>query len=240
METESTGAVYVQTNDAGANEVVVYRRDDAGRLAHVGRFTTGGAGTGKPHLPSQGSLALARGGSLLLVANAGSNDVTIFAIADDGLAVVDRVASRGERPTSIAVHDDHVYVLNAGGDANVAGFRLSPEGNLVALAAPVALPPGSDPAQVAFTPDGRTLVVTDRASNSIITFGVDEGGSLGVPSVLPSSGATPYGFDFAGDVLVVTEAFGGAVGAAAASSYRLGGEGLSPGTGALKNTRSEG
>ena len=50
---------------------------------------------------------------------------------------------------------------------------------------------------------------------------------------------TPYGFDFAGDVLVVTEAFGGQVGAAAASSYALDGGELKPVSPSVGNTRSE-
>src|SRR5207237_7368207 len=53
-----------------------------------------------------------------------------------------------------------------------------------------------------------------------------------------SSGVTPYGFDFAGDVLVVTEAFGGQVGAAAASSYVLNG-GLAPVSSSVQSSRSE-
>jgi 6-phosphogluconolactonase (cycloisomerase 2 family) len=53
----------------------------------------------------------------------------------------------------------------------------------------------------------------------------------------PSSGATPYGFDFTNDgTLVVTEAFGGTVGAAAASSY---GARLAPVSRSVANTRSE-
>ena len=53
----------------------------------------------------------------------------------------------------------------------------------------------------------------------------------------PSSGATPYGFDFTPDgTLVVTEAFGGTVGAAAASSYAAG---LQPISKSVANTRSE-
>ena len=76
--------------------------------------------------------------------------------------------------------------------------------------------PGADPAQIGFTPDGSTLVVTDRATNALLELPV----AGGEPTRHPSSGATPYGFDFTRDgTLVVTEAFGGEVGAAAASSY---------------------
>ena len=52
-------AVYVPTNDADANSVVAYRRAADGRLTVIGSYPTGGRGTGRPHLPSQGSVVLA-------------------------------------------------------------------------------------------------------------------------------------------------------------------------------------
>ncbi|HYX77413.1 MAG TPA: beta-propeller fold lactonase family protein, partial [Gaiellaceae bacterium] len=50
---------------------------------------------------------------------------------------------------------------------------------------------------------------------------------------------TPYGFDFAGGAVVVTEAFGGEIGAAAASSYSLHGGRLVPVSASVADTRSE-
>jgi 6-phosphogluconolactonase len=222
-------AIYLQTNDAEQNEVIAFRRDADGTLTRLGSWATGGRGTGKPHLASQSSIVVS--GDALLVVNAGSDDVSLFAIGDDGISLVDRVASLGTMPTSIAVRGERVFVLNAGGDPKVSGFTLAggklvPSGDTRALA-------GADPAQIGFTPDGSTLVVTDRATNALIAVPV-EGGE---PTRHPSSGATPYGFDFTRDgTLVVTEAFGGAVGAAAASSY---GAGLAPVSKSIANTRSE-
>src|SRR4051812_46593027 len=152
-------AVYVQTNDAEANQVVAFARADDGRLASIGSFATGGRGSGEPHLPSQGSIVVA--GSRLLVANAGSDDVSVFELGSDGPQLVARSASAGTAPRSIAVHGDLVYVLNTG-DPTVAGFRLAADG-LEPLG--VTQPAGTDPAQVAFAPDGRTLLVTDRADS---------------------------------------------------------------------------
>src|SRR5215475_7591802 len=122
MENEPTGAVYVQTNDADANEIVAYRRAADGSLTQAGTFGTRGRGTGERHLPSQSSLVVADGH--LLVANAGSDDVTLFAMGDDGLRLADRVPSGGSRPTSIAVRDGLVYVLN-NGSATIDGFRIA-------------------------------------------------------------------------------------------------------------------
>jgi 6-phosphogluconolactonase len=223
------GFVYVQTNDAEQNEVVVFGRKADGSLERMSRYLTGGKGSGEPHLPSQSSVVLA--GGRLFVANAGSDDVTVFEVDGSDLQVLDRVASGGSAPRSVAVHGEWVYVLNAAGSPNVA--RLS--GDVVAL------PEGSDPAQVAVTPDGHTLLVTDRAADSIHAFAIGDDGALGEIVTHPSSGATPYGFDVTPDgVLVVTEAAGAQVGKASASSYRLAGPArLAPVSGAVANTRSE-
>jgi hypothetical protein len=51
-------AVYVQTNNATGNEVIAFSRVEDGALAPLGRYSTGGRGTGLPHLASAGSVAL--------------------------------------------------------------------------------------------------------------------------------------------------------------------------------------
>src|SRR5262249_48358556 len=85
----------------------------------------------------------------------------------------------------------------------------------------------------------RTLVVTERGTNSISTFTLRDDGLAQPAQTIPSSGATPYGFGFAGGSLIVTEAFGGAVGAAAASSYSLDRDRPGPLSASIANTRSE-
>jgi len=233
-------AVYVQTNDAEANEVLSFARSTDGALAAGERYATGGRGTGRPHLASQSSVVISDEGRWLLVANTGSDDVTLFAVTEDGLQPADRAPSGGSAPTSVAVHGELVYVLN-NGSASVSGFRI--DGGRLAPIPGSTAPLSSadaDGAQVAFSPDGRTLVVTERGTDSISSFAVRSDGTLAGPSTIPSVGATPYGFDFAGDALVVTEAFGGAVGAAAASSYTVAEPGrLAPVSGSVADTRSE-
>jgi 6-phosphogluconolactonase len=220
--------IFVQTNDAKANELIAFTRD----LEPAWRRPTGGRGTGTPHLPSQGSIVAAAG--WVLVANAGSSDVSLFSTGGELLA---RAAAGGERPVSITIRGDRAYVLNAG-TASVHGFRLG-EASLEPLPRSLyALPDGADPAQIAYAPDGESLIVTDRAGNSIVAIALDREGLPLRTDVLASSGQTPYGFDFAGDVLVVTEAFGGQVGAAAASSYRVNGT-IAPLSTSVPNTRSE-
>ena len=83
--------------------------------------------------------------------------------------------------------------------------------------------PGNAPAQVSFANHGATLVVTEKGSNTIVVYSLDDGVISG-PVTHPSSGMTPFGFAFAGrDLLIVSEAFGGAPDASAVSSYHLDG-----------------
>jgi 6-phosphogluconolactonase (cycloisomerase 2 family) len=226
--------IYVQTNDAEHNEVVAFDRDADGKLTSIGHFDTGGRGSGTPHLASQSSLVVS--GDRLLVTNPGSDELSLFHVTADGLELESRVSSGGSHPTSVAVHGELAYVLN-NGSPGIVGFSLDSlkpiEGSQRMLS------PDADPAQIAFSPDGRTLVVTERGTNSISTFDVDEEGLAEGPQTIAASGATPYGFDFARGSLIVTEAFGGEVGAAAASSYSLSGGPVEPVSSSVANTRSE-
>ena len=236
-----SAAVYVQTNDAADNEVLAFRRSDDGGLAPLGRYSTGGRGTGDPHLPSQSSIVLDDDGRRLLVVNAGSDELSVFAVEPDGLRLARRVGSGGSKPTSVAVRGNLAYVLN-NGTPNVCGFRLD-DGALTPLdgsARPLSSA-DADPAQVAFTVDGSSLIATERGTNSISSYAVDERGYTEGPTTIRSSGQTPYGFDFASHgALVVTEAFGGELGAAAASSYAVDDTGeLTPVSGSVGDTRSE-
>lgn len=235
------GAVYLQTNDGSANEVIASRRGEDGELEPRGRFSTGGRGTGVPHLTSQGSVVLSQNGARLLVANSGSDDVSLFRILEGAIELVDRVDSGGSAPRSVAERDGLVYVLNTGERANVSGFRIDGDALVPMTGSTRRLSvPGADPAQVGFSPDGSTLVVTERATDSIVTYAVGADGALADPQANPSSGPTPYGFAFAdGGTLVVTETFGAQVGKAAASSYRLERGEVTARTRSLGNGRSE-
>jgi 6-phosphogluconolactonase len=240
------GAVYHQTNDPGGDQVIAYRRAGDGTLSQLGAYDTGGLGTGTPHLASQGSVVLSDDGRWLFVVNAGSDDLSVFAVAPDGLALVDRVDAGGVRPTSVTAHHDRLFVLSTGGPgapASLHGFTLSDDGHLTPLQGsrrPLSRP-DADPAQIGFGPDGQTLLVTERATDSISSYVVGQDGSPEGPTVLGSSGATPYGFDFTrAGMLVVTEAAGGRIGAASASTYALAGPGsLSLVSGSVGNSRSE-
>jgi 6-phosphogluconolactonase (cycloisomerase 2 family) len=214
------GFVYVQTNEPERNRVLAFRRAGDGTLTPAGGYETGGAGDGKPHLTSQGSVVLTGDGRYLLVTNAASGDLSVFAVGPDGLTLLETVRT-GRAPKSAAEHAGLVYVLNTG-EPSLAGFRLSGAQVQALVGSARELAAGTDPAQVGFSPDGATLVVTQRGTNAIAIYLVAETGQLGQPLVQPSPGPTPYGFAFTGrGGLVVTEAFGAQAGKAAVSSYRI-------------------
>ena len=234
----SVAAVYVQTNEPDSNRVVAFRRATDGTLEEPVAYPAGGAGDGVPHLTSQGSVILTGDGRHLLVANAGSGDVTVFAVSEQGLELVQTVAT-GPAPKSIAEYHGLVYVLNTGAPSLV-GFRLGERGLDAVPGSERALSADADPAQVGFSPDGSKLVVTDRGTDSLVVYPVAADGLLGEPTQYPSAGPTPYGFAFTnGGTLIVTEAFGAQTGKAAASSYMLDDESVSPVTRSLGNGRSE-
>ncbi len=216
----NAGAVYVSTNSPTGNEVLVFARSTDGSLGAPEAFTTGGLGTGTG-LGNQDAVVLSANNRHLFVVNAGSNELSLFAVMSDGLELLDRVGSGGIQPISVAVHRRLVYVLNAGGTGNIAGFRLGTGGRLHAIAnsARPLSSPAAGSAQVSFSPDGDLLAVTEKATNVISTYVVGADGLASGPNVQPSVGATPFGFAFSPHgVLVVSEAFGGT--ASALSSYR--------------------
>ena len=224
------GGVYVLTNQV-ANSVAAFRRTAKGKLTPAGEFPTGGAGDPVPQgtdpatdpLASQGALIIGPGNRFLFAVNAGSNQISVMKINKNELTMVDIVDSGGIRPISLALHDDLLYVLNEGGTPNITGFTVEENGTLTPLAGstqPLIGGVAADPAQIGFSSDGSLLVVTEKAGNRINTYTIDDDGLPSAPINNPSNGMTPFGFAFnnAG-TLVVSEAFGGAANASAASSY---------------------
>jgi 6-phosphogluconolactonase len=224
------GAVFVMTNQA-VNAVAAFDRAPDGTLSPAGTFPTGGSGDpvaqpGDPPtdpLASQGALILSEDNRFLFAVNAGSDEVSVLAVGKSGLTLVDQVASGGDRPISLTLHENLLYVLNEGGTPNITGFTVSDEGELTPLAGstrPLAGGSAADPAEVRFNPDGTLLVVTEKDTNVIDAYTVGANGLASGPVANPSNGVTPFGFEFDNSGhIVVSEAFGGAPNAAAVSSY---------------------
>jgi len=225
----AVGAVYTATNSPAGNEILMFDRASDGTLTFVDGFATGGAGSGNG-LGNQSGITMTADGKFLIAVNAGSNDISVLEVTQNGLTLRDRAASGGSRPVSVTVNARLVYVLNAGGAAggsdSVVGFRLSRDGHLTTIAgsARSLSAPSTAPAQVELSPSGANLIVTEKATNRIDIFPVEDTGLLGAAMSFPSSGVTPFGFAFGKhDQFFVSEAFGGAVDGSAVSSYRVSG-----------------
>lgn len=218
----TAGYVYTETNASSGNAILGFARNDDGMLTAIGSFPTHGLGSGGA-LATQGEVILAGGGRWLLAVNAGSNDISVFRVREDGqLAFTDRTAAMGTDPVSVTAYGDLVYALDAGGAGNIAGFRL--DGGMLGYLAGSSRPlsgAATNPAEVAFSTDGRFLVVTERATNMLDTYQVGWGGWAGGPITTASSGPVPYGFAFDNrNHPIVSEAANSTL-----SSYRLGSAG---------------
>ena len=223
----SPGAVFTLTNETAGNSVAVFERSADGTLVAAGEFDTGGLGSGGG-LGSQGAVILSQNNRFLFAVNAGSDDISAFRIEAGVLALTDKVSSGGDRPISLTTSGNLLYALNAGGSGNISGFTISNEGQLSPLVGSTRSlsSAASGPAQVEFSPNGRLLVVTEKATNVISTYTVEKNGLASGPNIQASAGATPFGFAFdrQGD-LIVSEAFGGNAGVSAVSSYDVSGGG---------------
>jgi 6-phosphogluconolactonase len=213
------GGVYVLTNAPSGNAVVAYDRAGDGALTPAGSFATGGNGSG-PGLGSQGAVILSDDQRLLFAVNAGSNSISSFRILPDGLQLADVASSGGTLPTSLAYRSGLLYVLNAGGTNNISGFTVDRKGSISPLAGSTRfLSAGStNPAQVGFSDDGGALIVSERATNVLDVFRLDDEGRATTHVVVPSAGPTPFGFAVdKRNTLFVSEAGAGG----GASSYRI-------------------
>lgn len=216
------GAVFVASNAATGNAVLVFSRSGDGTLSASGSYPTGGLGTGTG-LGNQGGLALTADDRLLYAVNAGSDEISAFRVTAHSLELLGAVPSGGDEPISLAISGNLLYVLNDGTGPNITGFRIGSSGDLTPLpgstrALSAAVP---DAAQVAFSTDGSRLVVTEKATNLLVTFPVNSDGTPGASVTQPSAGPTPFGFAFdKRGTLIVSEAFGGAPDASVLSSYR--------------------
>ena len=206
---ESGHGVFVQTNDPSANSIAAFHRNSDGTLTYTTSYATGGqggreAGSGSDPLASQGSLQLVPEEGLLLAVNAGSNTVSAFQVSGDKLRLRQVIASGGQFPTGLALSGDLLYVLNAGGDGAVSGYRINGgrlrpiEGSTRILGLGNTPNPFflKSPAEVGFTPGGDHLIVTTKTNNTVDVFSVGEDGRLSAEPVKNQVAPVPFAFVF--------------------------------------------
>jgi len=198
LSARGAGMLYTESNAGGGNQVLVFRRAADGTLTPAQVVASGGLGTGAP-LASQGAVALAGNGEWLFAVNAGSNSISSFRIRNGGLELADTASSGGTTPVSLTVSGHLLYVLNQGGTGNIAGFWVGDHGDLEMIPGS-SRPLGSTSAsaeEVAFSPDQSTLVVSEKATQTLDTYRVKAHGLVAGPTTHASNGC---------DQLLVTEA----------------------------------
>jgi 6-phosphogluconolactonase (cycloisomerase 2 family) len=230
------GHVYVNNNTAVHNSISGFDRHADGSLTPIAGspFITGGAGTGA-NLASQGAIQFSGDGRYVLAVDAGSNQVSVLRVHNDGsLQLADTVESGGSMPLSIAVHGDLVYVANAGIARNYNGFRLNSGGHLDALAgSTVVVGSEAAPVDILFNATGTLLVATkfgpSDAPSQIESFAVSPGGLLvrAPGSPFTAQGLAPFGSAFNpvnSSQLFVSNAHNGA-GLGTVSAFSVAGDG---------------
>jgi 6-phosphogluconolactonase (cycloisomerase 2 family) len=233
------GHVYLNDNTAGTNTIAGFDRHADGTLSPLAGspFAAGGAGTGAG-LASQGALQSSSDGRYLVAVDAGSNQVSVLRIKSDGRLMLlpnGVVSSDGVTPVSVAVHDNLVYVANAGpGGSNYTGFTFNAGGHLRPLAgSTVSLPDSAQPGDVLFNSTGTSLVGTRVGTSQIDSFNVGAGGLLtkAPSSPIPAQALGPFGSEFSPtnpSQLFVSNAHAGA-GLGSVSAFSVAGDAtLSP------------
>ena len=214
--------VFTMTNATAGNAVQAYRRSPDGSLEKLASLPTGG--TGVAHgLENQGALVVSHDGRFLYVVNPGSDDLSVFEVTAAGVQLTDRVPSGGTLPVSVAEWNGTVYVLNrhgsseSGSGPTIQGFQVSSSGTLSPIPASLITLRAADTtaAQVAISPDGLWVAVTERGIDQIDLIPLDGEHVPGTPRAGSSAGHGPFGFAFGDSArLYVSEA-----GHGTASSY---------------------
>jgi DNA-binding beta-propeller fold protein YncE len=213
--TDDSSAIVVQTNALDGNAIVAYDS----QLKPAGTYRTGGKGGALDgavvdRLASQGSVTLDRAQSLLYAVNAGSNTITVFGVHGTRLHKLQVIGSGGAFPVSVTVHGNLVYVLNARDGGSIQGFRRFgtrlvrvPQWNRPLGLDAAATPEFTHtPGEVAFSPNGRQLLVTTKANtHAVDVFALDAHGTpASKPTVNVLAGDVPFAvaFDKAGHLAV--------------------------------------
>ncbi len=226
------GAVFAMTNETDGNEIVIYSRASDGTLEKLNNSVrTRGLGIGTD-LDTQGGLRLSPDNRFLYAVNAGSDNITAFAVDGTRLRFL-QIIYAGDEPTSITIHGNLLYVLNSSVAGNgIRGFRIAPDGTLTPLpdsfrdlSSRIAVP-----GDIEFSPNGHVILVTHKVTNELVppfhiidafTIGAN-GYASATPIANESYGIRPFSLAFRNDgKLVVVESFNAVDNRSAASSYQL-------------------
>ena len=203
-------SVFVMTNDKVKNEVLTYQRGYDGQFVLRERAATGGRGSGgeTDPLQSQGALTISGDHTLLFAVNSASGSVSSFHILDGIPVLIDKETSEGAFPIAVTEHNGTVYVLNAGGSGAIVAFKADGFGRLHEIQNSSAFLTGtnSGASSISVSPNGKWLIVIEKASNSIDVFPIHGDGTLGTVVANKSVTAGVFATVFTpGGQLIVSE-----------------------------------
>lgn len=195
---------YIATNKTENNTVVGFARMEDGSIKDLGEFKTGGKGTGnieifdwgydETHplkdgidpLISEYGVFKSDNNQNIFVVNAGDGTISAFNVMDDRkLKLVDTKAAGDAHPLSITSQGNLVYVASAGTsptptppfNGNLMGYKVDASGMLTPIANSKR-DLKARPSCVAFTPDGKFIVVNELVTGLVKVYGVMADGSL--------------------------------------------------------------
>lgn len=227
-----SGAVFAMTNETAGNRIVRYGRSSDGTLTRLGSVSTRGLGIGVD-ADTQGPLRLSANHRFLYAVNPGSDNISVFAVFGTQLQFL-QLVDAGDQPLSLTTSGRYLYSMDGSVAGNgIRGFRIGHNGKLTEmpdsfrkLSSPIAVP-----GDIEFSPDGRTILVTQKTTNALLspadaidafTIGND-GYATAVPARNASFGLRPFSLAFRDDgTFVVVESFNAAPTVSAVSSYSLG------------------
>jgi hypothetical protein len=198
-EHERSTLILTSTNDPAGNAVIVFKLNDGGTpsLSYVDSIATGGKGGASTNA---GLLQFRRDRGA--VANYGSNSVTELFRENDFVRLGGTIkqAPGCEKPDSVALTNDHLFVVGT----NCAESHAWPGGGIEGAVVPLADPSA---AQIAV---GNSWSAVTLASGSVLQLpltsaGVLSGAATPIP-LPPSASNTPLGEAFWHDALGFTPA----------------------------------
>jgi 6-phosphogluconolactonase (cycloisomerase 2 family) len=186
--TPPKGVVYVESNVAAAqgNQILAYKRDDAGSLTPIkgSPFSAGGTGVSLSFdlgpFDSDQEIITNQDQTLLFAVNGGSNSIAVFTFKSDGALVpVDGspFPSGGSNPVSLGLSGNMLVAVNQDNDPGNPGLFLPSY------------------ATIKIKADGSLVPVKNSA------FAVDLGSSPTQALVPPANSSLVFGCDFLGGLL---------------------------------------
>jgi VCBS repeat-containing protein len=187
-----------------SNSVSAYSIDANGALASID--ADGGAAGTQASIATRSnpvSIAIDPSGSHAYVANAASNDVSVYSIdsltgaltavpADGVTGHATYVTTGGTNPSSVVVdpNDQYLYVTNRGTSDDITIFSISSNGALNPTSLVPAHVAGDYPVSIAIDPTGANVYVVNNGNDNVSFYTATGSGSLAWVSSL-QAGTTP-------------------------------------------------